>query len=97
MSSLPLGKNEIESKHLLVSTNTQKEEFNMEVWYVAEGSTRPELVDAESSRNWVYIRKDVHTETHEDEVTGESYTVYVWLEMKIPKDVYPVYEQEMQN
>lgn len=69
----------------------------MEVWYVAEGSTRPELVDAESSRNWVYIRKDVHTETREDEVTGESYTVYVWLEMKIPKDVYPVYEQEMQN
>ena len=69
----------------------------MEVWYVAEGSTRPELVDTGSSAKWAYIRRNIRTETRTDEVSGETRTVYIFEEMKIPKDVYPVYEQEMQN
>lgn len=66
------------------------------MWQTAESKTRPERVDSTSSRKWVYIRRNIHTEERTDE-QGESETFYVYEEQKIPKDVYSVFEQENQN
>lgn len=67
------------------------------MWYSAEGTTRPENIDTTSSKKWNYVRKDIHTEERTDEMTGEAYTVYVWLEMKIAKENWELYLTAVSN
>lgn len=60
------------------------------MWRKAENTIRPEAV--EQGKSVVYIRKNITEEQRE--VDGETVTVYVYDEMKLPKDLYPVFEQQ---
>lgn len=64
------------------------------MWYRAEATAEPTLVDSTSSKRWVYVRKNVTAEQRTDEFTGETYTVWVFDEAKIPKDIYTIFEQQ---
>ena len=66
------------------------------MWYKSESSTKPSLIDANSSRVYVYVRKNINTETCIDE-DGSSYTVYIYDEIKIPKEVYEIFKKESEN
>lgn len=60
------------------------------MWRKAENTIRPESV--EQGKSVVYIRKNIQEEQRE--VDGETATVYVYDEMKLPKELYPVFEQQ---
>ena len=60
------------------------------MWRKAENTIRPEAV--EQGKSVVYIRKNITEEQRE--VDGETVTVYVYDEMKLPKGLYPVFEQQ---
>ena len=62
------------------------------MWYRTEGGVRPAAVDKESSKTSVFIRKNITEEQRE--VDGETVIVYVYDEMKLPKELYPVFEQQ---
>ena len=59
------------------------------MWYEAMCDIEPEIVDTKSSNKYVYIRRNVHLETREDE-SGESKSFYAFEEMKIQKDIYEI-------
>ena len=67
------------------------------MWYNAEGTACPDNIDTTSSKKWNYVRKDINTEERTDEMTGETYTVYVWLEMKIAKENWELYKATEKN
>lgn len=60
-------------------------------YYASESDLMPEEIDVESSPTTVYFRKDIHTEERPDEMTGETRTVYVYQEAKIPRSEYNEY------
>lgn len=60
------------------------------MWRKAENTIRPEAV--EQGKSVVYIRKNIQEE--QCEVDGETVTVYVYDEIKLPKELYPVFEQQ---
>lgn len=60
----------------------------------SESTLFPPLIDAASSKKVVYIRKDVVEGQRTDELTGETYTYYEYLEAKVPKAEYKEYQQE---
>lgn len=60
------------------------------MWYKATSTAVPELLDITSSKKYVYVRKNVTERTTEDEMT-----VYEYDEMKIPKEVYGIFEQNI--
>lgn len=60
------------------------------MWRKAENTNRPETV--EQGKSVVYIRKNIVEEQRE--VDGETVAVYVYDEMKLPKELYPVFEQQ---
>lgn len=63
----------------------------------SESSIRPSLTDTTSSKKVVYIRKDVEEKRRTDEVTGETYTYYEYLEAKVPKAEYEQYLREKES
>lgn len=62
------------------------------MWYKTEGGVRPEEVDETISDTSVFLRKNI--EEVQREVEGETVTVFVYDELKIPKELYPVFEQQ---
>lgn len=66
------------------------------MWYKSESTTKPEIVDSTSSKIYVYVRKNIQEVEREDEQTGNKYIVYVYDETKIPKEVYSIFENQMQ-
>lgn len=64
------------------------------MWYYAEGKERPAIVDETSSKNWVYIRRNIE-EFERDLTIKEKF--YRWEEMKIRKEDYPIYQLEQAN
>ena len=66
------------------------------MWYKSESTARPEIIDKISSKVYVYVRKNIEEVEREDEQTGDKYTVYVYDEMKVPKEVYGIFENQMQ-
>ena len=60
------------------------------MWYKAYSTAAPVLLDTTSSKKYVYVRKNVTEYTTEDEMTGYEYD-----EMKIPKEVYGIFEQNI--
>lgn len=67
------------------------------MWYKAESTELPTVIDDTSSRVYVYVRKNIKEEQRADEVTGETVTVYVYDEIKIPKEVYEIFRIESEN
>lgn len=66
------------------------------MWYKAESSELPSTIDDTSSRVYVYVRKNINVEQRTDE-SGEIITVYVYDEIKIPKEVYEIFKLESRN
>lgn len=70
----------------------------MEIHYVkSESLNKPELIDDYSSNHVTYIRKNVVQKQVEDEMTGESHTVYEYDEAKLTKADYAKYLIEQQR
>ena len=68
----------------------------MDVWYVAESTVFPELVDSTSSRKWVYVRRNVKKCERENE-QGIKETFYTFEEQKVSKEVWGIFEKETDN
>ena len=64
------------------------------MWYKAESTVKPDPIDSTSSRKWVYVRKNITSESRTDETSNETTTIFVFDECKIPKDVYTIFEQQ---
>lgn len=62
------------------------------MWYKTEGGVRPKEVDETISDTSVFLRKNI--EEVQRDVEGETVTVFVYDELKIPKELYPVFEQQ---
>ena len=62
------------------------------MWYKTEGGVRPKEVDETISDTSVFLRKNI--EEVQREVEGEIVTVFVYDELKIPKELYPLFEQQ---
>lgn len=60
----------------------------------SESTVRPEPVDTTSSKTTVYLRKDVVERQRVDEMSGESYAYYEYLEAKLTRDEYEQYLAE---
>lgn len=67
------------------------------MWYIGESTEYPILKDDTSSRNWIYVRRNVRTEQRTDEATGETVTVYIFEEMKVPRDEWELYKAVERN
>lgn len=67
------------------------------MWYIGESTEYPILKDDTSSCNWIYVRRNVRTEQRTDEATGETVTVYIFEEMKVPRDEWELYKAVERN
>lgn len=59
-------------------------------WYKSENgdSVRPAVIDRTSSKVFVYVRKDIQL----IEAEGDRPAHYEWMELKVPKSSWDVYE-----
>jgi len=64
-------------------------------FYKTESLTRPLEVDTESSTHYNYVRRDITEEERTED--GQSVTVYVYEECKIPKESWELYLATVQN
>jgi len=55
-------------------------------WYISESTELPAEVDKDSSKEYVYLRKNI------SEKIVDDVTYYTYQECKIPKDQYDTYE-----
>ena len=62
-------------------------------YYQSESDTMPDEIDTTSSQTTVYLRKNIRTEERTDQETGETRTVYVYDEAKVPRQEYDNYMQ----
>lgn len=67
------------------------------MWYKTESNTRPTIIDTESSKKWVYVRKNIEEHEREDETTGIKETFYSYEEQKVPKEVWGIFEKTVEN
>lgn len=67
------------------------------MWTTVESMFEPELTDSTTSRNWIYVRRNVRTEQRKDEETGETVTVYIFEEMRVPRDEWELYKAIERN
>ena len=65
----------------------------MSKWYNGESTVNPALIDTNSSKKYVYVRRNVEQHERENE-HGETETYYTFEEYKIPKDVYSIFEKQ---
>lgn len=61
------------------------------MWYESESGVRPQEVDTESSKRYVYVRKDIKELERETEEGKETYFSY--LEQKIAREDWEVYQK----
>lgn len=62
------------------------------MWKEVEGgTTKPDPIDMESSKVYVYVRKDFESFERIDEVTGETQTCWKWLEQSVKKEDWEIY------
>lgn len=60
----------------------------------SQSGTSPSPIDTTSSQTTVYLRKNVEKKQRTDEMTGETYTYYEYLEAKVSKADYEKHLQE---
>ena len=63
----------------------------MNEWYSGESTVNPVLIDANSSKKYVYVRRNVEQHERIDEMIGDTMTYYAFEEIKIPRDVYDIF------
>ena len=60
-------------------------------WYDVKSTVRPDDEDTTSSKKYNFVRQNIIETTEERE--GETITVYLYQECKIPKESYGMYEE----
>ena len=80
------------------------------MWYKSESNTKPVTIDKTSSKKYIYVRKNIEkveremeigieteNEIGENEITPKTVTEisYVYDEMKLPKEVYGIFEDQI--
>ena len=60
-------------------------------YYPSESDIMPEELDTSSSPTTVYLRKNIRAEERKDPETGETRTVFVYDEAKMPRLEYVDY------
>ena len=69
----------------------------MKLNYVkSQSSVKPELVDTNSSKTCVYIRKNIVENTKTDEMSGKETVFYEYEEAKLTKEEYQEYLKELE-
>lgn len=68
----------------------------MNEWYRSESTVMPEETDLTSSKVYNYVRRNIEEEEREDE-EGNTITMYVFEEMKVPKESWSMYLETIQN
>lgn len=68
----------------------------MNEWYRSESTVMPEETDLTSSKVYNYVRRNIEEEEREDE-EGNIITMYVFEEMKLPKESWSMYLETIQN
>lgn len=63
-------------------------------WYYSESMIEPAETDTESSQIYNYVRRNIRTETNEEE--GQTVTKYVYEECKVPKESWGMYLELIQ-
>ena len=66
------------------------------MWITAEATFEPDAVDITTSKVYNYVRRNIHEEQREDE-EGNSYTVWVYEEMRVAKDEWELYKSVERN
>ena len=66
------------------------------MWYDVESIDRPSLVEAELSQRYIYVRRNIEEHERENE-QGEKETYYTFEEVKIPCEMWFIYEKELEN
>ena len=66
------------------------------MWITSEATYEPDVIDTTTSRVYNYVRRNIREEEREDE-EGNSYTVWVYEEMKIPKNEWELYKAVERN
>ncbi len=60
------------------------------MWYIAYcGDEKPQRIETNISQKWVYVRRNIERYQLEDETYG-----YRYEEMKLPKDVFEIFEAQ---
>lgn len=62
------------------------------MWYKSSSTDYPATLDLTSSKIYAYVRKNIEEIEVEDE-EGNITIQYTYDEMKIPKEVYGIFEQ----
>lgn len=68
----------------------------MNEWYRSESTVMPEETDLTSSKVYNYVRRNIEEEEREDE-EGNTIIMYVFEEMKVPKESWGMYLETIQN
>ena len=64
------------------------------MWYTAQSDARPEEIDINSSKVYVYIRRNIKEISVEDE-NGDSVTRYEFEETKVDKVAYSFFAPQI--
>lgn len=67
------------------------------MWYKAESTVSPNVLDTTSSQVYVFVRKNITETQIIDEETGETTTIYKFDESKIKKDVYDIAKDQWET
>lgn len=65
-------------------------------WYNAESTERPLEQDLTSSKKYNYVRRNVE-EVEREDTDGNTITVFVYEELKVPKESWGLYLDTAQN
>lgn len=67
-------------------------------WYKSSSMTKPKTIDDTISKKWVYVRRNIVEYERENEFNSDiKEKFYSFEEIKIPKDVYSIFEFEKSN
>lgn len=66
-------------------------------WHWSESGDKPDMLDTESSRDYVYIRKDFHEVPSYDMDGQEVGTFWRYQEKILPKAEWEIYKVAMEN
>lgn len=69
----------------------------MNEWYSGESTVNPALIDTNSSKKYVYVRRNVELRERVDEMTGDTVTYYAFEEQKVDKSVYDIFKSNNEN
>lgn len=66
------------------------------MWITAEATFEPDAVDTTTSKVYNYVRRNIREEQRKDE-EGNSYTVWVYEEMRVAKGEWELYKSVERN